>query len=292
MFWRMNLLPVLIAVIVLGPLACTQDAAAPSGEQHVEARTVPTVSDRLPYAFDAPDDAFTLPGRLSEISGLTTLPDGRLIAVQDEVGKLFIIDPSSGEVAGEVEFGGNGDYEGVEHVEDNIWVLRSDGDLFEVRDWATGKPSVMKHPTSLSSRFDTEGLAYDASNQRLLIACKEYQGKNLKGRKALYAFDLSTHMLNSLPVLLIEAKLLGDRFKPSALAVHPLSGRYYLLSSVNKAIAVVEPDGREVQVFSLRGNRFPQPEALAFLPNGDLFVGSEGSGGKGTLQRFNYREGS
>ena len=63
-----------------------------------------------------------------------------------------------------------------------------------------------------------------------------------------------------------------------------------MLSSVRKALVLLDPaDGTLLDVWPLPDDLFRQPEGLAFLPNGDLYISSEGSGGKAMLARFSYQ---
>lgn len=248
------------------------------------------------YQFDAPDASFALADELREISGLTVLSDGRLAAVQDEEGTVFILNPTTGAVEARTPFGEAGDYEGIELVGDRLFVLVSKGDLYELSGWDGGAPEVRLHETHLRGKNDTEGLGYDAANNRLLIACKEDAGEGLdKDKRAVYAFDLASGRLSDAPVFVLDAKALEDqiqskgKFRPSGLAVHPATGDVYIVSSVAKAIVVVGGDGQVRRVWDLPEDIFEQPEGLAFLPNGDLFVSSEGADGPGMLYRFTPR---
>lgn len=267
------------------------------------------------YDFTSPDAHFELSKKLKEISGITVLDDTLLGAVQDERGRVFFLNYHTGKIEKEEKFGKNGDYEDIVRVGHALYVLESNGDLHEIKDWTEKKFDAKRHKTDLATKYDTEGLAYDPANQRLLIACKEYPGKGLKDAKAIYAFDLVEEELINDPVMVIplddfeefyaEQKatlepssglraLLGrtlnlEDFKPSALALHPITNRWYVLSSVRKAIVVLNYDGIMTDVFSLSRDMFAQPEGMAFLANGDLFITNEGRSGKATLLRFNYR---
>lgn len=267
--------------------------------------------ETVPYTFDAPARVFELPDELDEISGLTVYDDAHLAAVQDEDGQFYLLSIETGEVVRVVKFGKDGDYEGIERVGDRLWVLESDGTLYEVDAEAGDEADARRHKTALSSRYDTEGLVYDAAQHRLLIACKEYPGKKRKGQKTIYAFDLEKQDLLDNPVFSIstdaveaylEDHALNDavrdglepvadagRFKPSALAVHPQTQHLYVLSSVRKALIVLDAEGSLVAVTSLPASLFAQPEGMAFLPDGDLFISSEARGGTATLLRFAYR---
>ena len=266
----------------------------------------------MAYQFDAPDATFELPKKLREISGLTRLDDQHLGAIQDEKGILFILDAETGEVVREHDFGDRGDYEGVELAHERVYVLDSDGDLFILKNWDEKKDKAKKIETPLSSRQDTEGLAFDTANNRLLILCKEDPGNDLEDLRAIYAYDLATETFIEAPVFTIHFDTLHDQigednpinaalrrlakpfadlrdFKPAALAVHPLTGELFAVSSVRKVLVILSPTGELTSAVDLPEELFLQPEGLAFLSNGDLFIANEGGGGRGTLHRFNAR---
>ena len=296
MFNRMTLLGILILAseVIIGS-ACSQEIPA-SG-----------------YSFEHPDAVFELPKSLSEISGLTLLDDRHLGAIHDESDKLFVIDLAKGEVKEKHDIGRERDYEGIERVGSEIYVLSSGGVIYEIRDWPNNKRISEKYETNLDMGHDTEGLAYDAVSRRLLIACKEYPGKGMKGYKAIYAFDLANKKLIPEPLFKIdlvqadEAAKTGrvgpagikkevswwkrkKEIKPAALAVHPLTGQLFVISSTKRRLIILNTDGSLAAAFKLPKKHFAQPEGMAFLPNGDLFISNEQANRKSaTLLRFNYR---
>ncbi|MEZ4698992.1 MAG: SdiA-regulated domain-containing protein [Rhodothermales bacterium] len=262
------------------------------------------------YDLDHPDAVYELPGVLREISGLTVLDDTHLGAVQDEKGRLFVINVETGEVVRETRFGKDGDYEGIELTPDGLFILESNGTLWRIDDWQRDDPDAEKIKTDLSSRYDTEGLAFDAVHNRLLIACKEYPGRGLKGRKTIYAYDLTQQKLIEEPAFIItpDAVTHLDRhplnralrgaltplvdasgFKPSALAINPTNGLMYVVSSVLKSIVVLEPDGSVRAAVAIPESSFNQPEGIAFMPDGTLYLSNEGGAGPATLLRFRPR---
>ncbi|MEM1096307.1 MAG: SdiA-regulated domain-containing protein [Bacteroidota bacterium] len=266
----------------------------------------------IPYDLTRPAQTMALDNELFEVSGLTVIDLNTLAAVQDEKGRIYFLDAQTGAIRSEIKFADRGDYEGIERVGDKLWVLESDGDLYEIKDWDTDDVDTDKHENALKSKHDTEGLAYDPINDRLLIACKEFSVKGEKEKKAIYAFDLRTESLMEPPLFLIDkaevqTKLnastarerINDRirsflssavdlsgFKPSALARHPLTGDWYLLSSVRKMLVVLNPAGAVTTVQSLPSSVFAQPEGIAFMPDGTLFISNEGLDGPPTLLRF------
>ena len=261
-----------------------------------------------PYDFEAPDAAYYLPPALNEVSGLTVLADGRLGAVQDEDGVLFVLDPETAEVVGTRRFAGAGDYEGVAQAGAQTVVLRSDGRLFSFDPASAEQAEGEAFDAGLHADCDAEGLAADGG--RLLIACKASPGQGRSGTRAVFAFDLTERRLVSEPAYLLHADSLArtggtaldervreavrpladiNALRPSGLAVHPLTGHRYVLSSGRKVVVVLEPDGALFAVWPLPERLLRQPEAIAFLPDGTLWIASEAAGRRPTLLRYSYR---
>lgn len=252
------------------------------------------------YDFDKPDAIFELPRPLEEISGISLLDDSTLVAIQDEDGILFMIDTRTGKVRTSSKWGGPGDYEDVQVVGSDIWVLRSDGTLFKIEAAENGGiGNVTEYDTPLGSMNDTEGLAYDQSKNRFLIACKESPGKGYSGNvRAVYAFDLESNELEEKAVFTIDlgevggqTKMIGfkiNTFKPSAIRLQPGSQDWFIVSSVKKAIVVFR-DQSLMQIYNLPGVYFEQPEGLEFDRAGNLFVANEGKGGSALLLRFDLK---
>lgn len=262
--------------------------------------------DLIRFAFDFkdPDDEFRLARALDEISGLTYVDDSTLAAVEDERGIVYLIDTQTGDIRSKHKFGPSGDYEGIERIGSVMYVVNSSGDVYEIHGWASPEPHAIRHKTALSSRFDIEGLAYDGSQERLLVACKEYPGRKLSGYKSVYAYYPEVDSLASRPAFAVNADgrrneiypgKLGDfgimkkdaqQFKPSGLAIDPVTSNLFILSSAYPSIAVVHPDSGLVHVFELKRKLFRQPEGIAFDTAGNLFISNEGAGEKPTLLRF------
>jgi uncharacterized protein YjiK len=283
------------AAFILIAFACTSEAKPDdqTGGGRNDSEEARPAAEGVPFDFSKPDLSVELPDELVEISGVTVLSNGMLGAVQDELGVIFLINRETGAIESEIPFGDTGDYEGVEMVDDRLFVLMSNGTLIEVSGWEGGNPQTRTHKTGLKAKNDTEGIAYDARNGRLLISTKEDPGSGLKkDQKAIYAFDLATETLAPEPVYVLDAKAIErqvggkGKFKPSALAVHPTTGEVYVMSSVNKSIAILNEAGEVQQVMSLSDDLYTQPEGLAFSPDGTLYLTSEGGKGKGKLFRF------
>jgi uncharacterized protein YjiK len=248
----------------------------------------------FPYHLAEPDKTWKLPNTLVEISGLSFIDNDRLACVQDEKGNIYIFNLKTGKIESEINFGYDGDYEAIEIVENNAWVLKSNGTLYKVTDYMkkTG-PDVKKYATVLSGKNNTEGLAYDPVNNTLLIACKGspyVDEKEGKGYKAIYSFDLDAKQLDIKPFILINLDTIryyGDAtFQPSGIAIHPLTGDLFILGSVGKLLLVLSRKGELLAMIKLNPQIFRQPEGICFSPDGILYISNEGDGQEGTILKF------
>ncbi|HTF03241.1 MAG TPA: hypothetical protein VK826_04415, partial [Bacteroidia bacterium] len=123
------------------------------------------------YDFSSPEQKLILPDTLREISGLTILDSSTFACVQDENGILFLYDSKNNRVKQEIRFAADGDYEGICRVGAALYVLRSDGELFHISNYASAAPEVETFTTGIPAD-NNEGLCYDSLNNRLLVACK------------------------------------------------------------------------------------------------------------------------
>jgi uncharacterized protein YjiK len=296
-----------------------QDSVLPNSlpliEDPLPVSPAPQVVDTLPFTYDLehPDGKFKLPGRLDEISGLGISEDGTmLVAVNDEQGKLFFLDKNTGKVVDEFKFGKSGDYEGVEIADGRVYVVNSSGTLYTVSHPGEKKQETTTYKTVLHRANDVEGLAYDKAAGRLFIACKGRAGEDdsMKGKRAIYSFDLEEKKLGEEPLYLISRDEIGkwrhrknnlaqrvigyfddsfsdDAFGPSGLAIHPLTGEVYVLSSVGKCLVVLSPAGKILHFKSLNPDLHQQPEGICFDSEGTLYISNEAKGG--TAKLFKYR---
>ena len=128
------------------------------------------------YHLHEPDETFEMPGKLVEISGLTISQDGKyLLAINDEKGKIYYINKTTGEVEKNIEFRDEGDYEGIEAVGDKIYVVKSNGNIYEVINAEQDNQETIKHKFFLTKDNDVEALGYDKKHHRLLVGCKVWQ---------------------------------------------------------------------------------------------------------------------
>jgi hypothetical protein len=265
------------------------------------------------YDFSRPGQTLVLPSILYEISGLAYLEGNSCACVQDEKGILFIYDLAKNEIKEEVAFAPDGDYEDITSIGEDFYVLRSDGTLYEISGYYSRDLKVTSYPTGIPAE-ENEGLCFDPDNNRLLIACKGKsvmdEGKN--DLRLIFDFNLQTKTLSSKPVMsfnlesirnfarINEIELPGKikkngeisksilKFKTSAIALHPLTKKLYLLSAVDFMLFVFDMTGNIEAMIKLDPSLFNKAEGIAFSDKGDLFISNEGDGKDPTILKFNY----
>lgn len=126
----------------------------------------------------------------------------------------------------------------------------------------------------------------------------------------IFAYDPEKKILDKEPVFVFDKddiadyakkhdiKLPGNRgksdstefkFNISAIALHPFSGKLYLLSAADHALFVFSKKGKLEHIEMLDPKLFNKPEGITFHKNGDMFITNEGQDKKATLLIFGYR---
>ncbi|MAE83474.1 MAG: hypothetical protein CMB80_12100 [Flammeovirgaceae bacterium] len=255
------------------------------------------------YDLKRPDAKYYLPYVLTEVSGLAMLKDTRILCVEDEGGRVYEYDLVTKKIINAITFSDPGDFEGVEIVNDTIYVLESDGDLYEFRYTTADYATPIKYENPLSRKNDTEGLGLNPKTGRLMISCKEEEdikGVNAKG-KTVYEFDLVTKELVKSPFYELTTKHMNDffeanraydydkdriKFEPSGIAYNPIDGFFYLLASVGKMLIVLDDKGSIKATYPIAPRILSQPEGIVFDSKGNLLISSEGEGDRGYIIQF------
>ena len=268
----------------------------------------------LGYDFNKPVLNDILPASLHEISGLAITDSTTIACIQDENGILFLYDTKTHKIKQQFTFGLNGDYEGITRVGSLLYILRSDGVLFEIKDYQTGKLKVKTYATRIPA-LNNEGLCYDSINHRLLIGAKGKINKDLinKDLRCIYEFDLKTKTLNQNPAysfntndINVSAKLMritfpkkkdkkgkvfevGFKLHTSEIAIHPITKQLYVLSATDHCLFIFNMNGNLEQIEQLNPITFNKAEGLSFYPNGDVLISNEGQTHQPTLLKFSYK---
>lgn len=256
------------------------------------------------YDWEKPDFTWTLDSVLNEISGLSIVPGGQyLAAVQDEIGDIFLLDKQNGRIAHQINFWKDGDYEGIEYVGDKVYVIKKTGTLYEVSNAGTPEQSTAKYTSILTAENDVEGLGYHPRRHQLLVACKALPGGDLAQahHKAIYAFDLNKRAFLPEPSLVLTrekveqyvrtypadspnyekiSSLFADdaedfNVSPTAIAVHPSTGHWYMVSAKSRLLFVLNDAGDVLHIAKLPKALHRQPEGLCFDEAGTLYISNE-----------------
>jgi len=266
------------------------------------------------YNLSVPDRVYKLPEILQEISDITVIDSSKIACVQDEQEAVYFYDIDSSQITSRIDFGNKGDYEGIARVDKTIYLLRSDGMITEINNFRSRKFLRLTYITGIPYK-DDEGLSYDSKNNILLITPKETpsNGSGMKKERFIYGFSLVSKKLILEPVFRINLTAIDDfaiinnikvpmkkkkngknkepdiKFQISAMAKHPITGRLFLISSVDKLLFVFNMKNEIEFIEKLNPNLFKQPEGITFMKNGDMYISNEGKKKSATLIRFKYR---
>jgi uncharacterized protein YjiK len=196
---------------------------------------------------------WVLGGDLSEISGLALTADGRLLTHGDEQGQVSEIDYRRGMVVKRFTIGAQlvpGDFEGITVANGVLYLLASNGKLYEFQEGANGErvPYTI-HDTRLKHECEFEGVAFDPKLDALLLACKNVYTKGaLRDSLVIYRWGLPdgtavppTRLTT--PLEQITGPNGWKGLHPSDITIDPFSGDYVLVAAEERALIEITPAG-------------------------------------------------
>lgn len=238
-----------------------------------------------------------LPRELEEVSGLAMTGDNRLLAHNDERAIIFEIDYRNGSIVktfqlSDTDYPAAGDFEGIAETDDGIFLVTSNGRLFQCREGNAGESVLFNvYTTGVGRDCEIEGLAYDHTRRELILICKEARSLEMEGQLALCRWSIDERRLDRDGQTLITVKdfsrhIKGKKFQPSGIERHPESGNYYIVAARQAAIAEMTPGGTVIAVRKFPAKWHRQVEGIAFAADGTLIVADEGAGRKGRLTLY------
>jgi len=220
-----------------------------------------------------------LPSELDEISGITYYgKDNSLFAESDDKGGLYKIFLNKPTDIRKWKFSHKRNYEDIVLHDSIFYVLNNNGDIVTL---TFLKDSLIdqnyKFPDQGKNEF--ESLYYDDTLQKLVLICKDCEADK-KAAVSAFSFDTKQHTFDNLYTIdadkvVEKTSPNSNRYKPSGAAVNPVTGELYILSSINKLLVVAERNGKIKEMYHLDPSLFNQPEGIAFMPNGNLFISNE-----------------
>lgn len=253
--------------------------------------------EKVPYTFYKPDSIYTLPLELTEVSGLTAMPDGTLAVIEDESGIIYQIS-TSGEILNSYEFGENADYEAIEYADGKYYAFESNGDFHQVV-VSGDEVSSEKIETEFKKSNEIEGLALK-DGQFLVAPKSKGEVKDFEAAdKAVYLVSMDSAKIVDQALQINKDELeefLKKRhpditvmeFDPSGVAVDPVEGNIYLLSA-DMILVIFTPEGELLDVVLLELTSYRQPEGITFTSDGTLYICSEAAGDVPRLMKFSRK---
>ncbi len=263
------------------------------------ARVGPVVAGPAGYDLGVPKK-YVVAESLHEISGICFLrnnPD-TMYAIEDETGRLFHFHLGDNRYPA-YKFGGHGDYEDLTILNaDEFVVLRSDGTLFVFPVglvWGGDKKAVKVYDHILP-KGEYEGVFGDEDGA-LIALCKNCPDDNQRDEVSAYrlryddkhVLRLREHFFVQIPASKLHSIHSKIRFHPSGVARHPLTKEWYIVSSVNRALIVLDDQWKMKGLYDLDPVLFKQPEGLAFDSKGDMYISNEGVQGNANVLYFPYK---
>ena len=255
------------------------------GSAATDSAADPSAADSSAVDSTAKDSAvarWVLPRDLDEISGLALTADGRLLAHGDERAQISEIDYRRGVIVKQFVVGAptiKDDLEGIAVANGMVFLLASNGKLYEFREGANGtRVDFITSDTHLGKECEFEGLAFDAAINSLLLACKNVQLKDQRDQMVIYRWkvDGGDDRLSQLAVPLsrILPSIKEKELHPSDITVDPTTGNYVIVASIEEALIEITPAGEVVFARKLTGQH-DQPESLAITRDKILIIGDE-----------------
>jgi len=280
---------VMLLLTVAAATSCRQQADAARDQATEVATREHQLVGRLAKADADPKKTepvamWIMPDELKEISGLALTPDGNVLAHDDEIGRVYVIDPRGGVIVKRFNLGESpphGDFESITVAGSDIYLLQSNGKLYEFQEGADGEnvPYSIRN-TGLGKDCEFESMVYEADSDWLVMPCKNVKNKSLKDQIVIYRWkrqgpDSSRVSMITVP----EAQAIGSNgwkhLKPSDVTIDPATGNYVMITShPDKAIVEITRSGQLVRSEPLpEGHN--QPEGVAITRDSILMVSDE-----------------
>jgi uncharacterized protein YjiK len=244
---------------------------------------------------DEPVAMWIMPPELAEISGITLTADGRLLAHDDELGRVFEVDARRGIIRKSFLLGSGlkGDFEGITAAGQDLYMTLSNGFLYRFREGANhSRVEYTTFDTKLGKECEFEGIAYEKDSARLVLPCKNVHIKHLNDEVVIYRWKVGSRdstgiSMITIPVSEVAGTNRWKKFRPSDIAIDPATGNYVLISSLEKGLVEMTPAGAVIRSQSLPG-KHPQAEGVAITPDGILIISDEATSKPATITLYKW----
>jgi uncharacterized protein YjiK len=291
----------LLITLVVTTSSCQTKADRERAEQRALEAREKRMEARLAKAdqtnkVDQPVAMWLMPPELNEISGLALTDDGRLLAHDDELARVFEVDPRKGVIIKSFMLGKGlkGDFEGITVVGQDIYMTLSNGLLYRFREGANNSSvPYTTYDLRLGKECEFEGVVYDRDSSQLVLPCKDVKLKHLKDYLVIYKWKIGSKDTTGISMMSVELnEVIGNnkwkKFRPSDITIDPASGNYVIISSLDHGLVVLTPSGDVVRSESLPG-KHQQAEGVAITKDNILIISDEATSKPAaiTLYRWN-----
>jgi uncharacterized protein YjiK len=252
-------------------------------------------SVKTPLKNATPVAMWIMPPELREISGLVLAPDGRVFTHDDEVSKIYVIDPRRGILLKQFTIGTGirGDFESIAMAGNDIYLLESDGVLYQFQEGEDGAGvpySVVD--LHLKKQCEFESMVYEADSAWLVMPCKNAKDKSLEHNLVIYRWRLSGPQSSRLSMITIPfAQLIGSNkwksLHPSDITIDPTSGNFVMITSHEKALIEMTTAGDLVRSEPLPSGH-NQPEGIAITKDSILMLSDEATSNPAAITLYRW----
>lgn len=292
-----------VLLAVLSPLvaACRETPQAKAAEiRAVEASRKQELARRLALADanptkQAPVAEWIMPAELREISGLALTSRGTVLTHDDNIGRVYEIDPKTGILLKgfSLEGGVRGDFEAITIAGSDIYLLQSKGKIYKFKEGADAAQVPWSvFDTGLGKECEFESLVYEADSTRFVMVCKKIRGKSEPHEVLIYRFplplDRSTMSMLRVPIDDVIGSNKWKNFHPSDINIDPITKNYVIVASREKGLLVLTPDGDVMRSEPLPGDH-RQPEGVAITKDSILMISDEANVKPPALTLYRWR---
>lgn len=240
-----------------------------------------------------PENITNLPMGVNAFTDFVLMDSTHLVCLDDQVGGVLVYDLTSNQSQGYLPTGIDSKITEVSKIDSTIILLDEKMDLHFLSppyDSTSITTESLKDKSWISS-----GMCLHEQTNRLFFVAESALENEIQNYY-VYTFNLNHRKLNERPLFEIKPEEIelfaisnnislslnhkmenGDTiqhftFKPEVMAVHPKTNEIYVLSSVDRSLAVFNQFGQVVNYTVLNEEIFVSPKAMTFYPNGDLLL--------------------
>lgn len=240
-----------------------------------------------------PESVTNLPMGVNAFTDFVIMDSTHLICLDDQIGGVLVYDMVSNKSQGYLPTGIDSKITEVTKIDSTIILVDDRMDLHFLLppyDSTSITTESLREKSWISS-----GMCLHEQTKRLFFVAKS-DIENEVQNHLIYTFNLNQRKLSERPLFEIKPEDIelfaisnnitlpsnrldenGDTvdvfsFKPDVIAVHPKTNEIYVLSTIDRSLAVYNQFGQVVNFTTLNEELFSQPKAMTFFPNGDLLL--------------------